>query len=246
MKRNLKAQISIFIIIGLIIIIIIGLALFNMGLISKLWKKSFKNIGDVDLSLKSSVQECLKMTGEEALKLVAIQGRVYPENFFAYQNNKVYYASEGIITIEEMQDEISTYINDNIKLCTQRIFDDFRKSGVEVNENNPTAKTVIAPEDVSVSLNYPIEFVLVITNQKNSVSEFVQRFDVRLGKLHEISSTIVKASENNQGLINMTYLNNLDVQTTVIPYEDGTTIFFLEDTKSRIRQFNYAYSFAVK
>ncbi len=44
----------------------------------------------------------------------------------------------------------------------------------------------------------------------------------------------------------MTYLGSLDIQTTVIPYEDGTIIFILEDDKSRIRQFNYAYSFALK
>lgn len=246
MKKGKKAQITIFIIIGLILLIIIGLALFNMGLISKLWKKSFSSIEDTDFSLKSSVQECLKMTGEEALKLIAIQGRVYPKSFFTYQNNKVYYASEGVIGIEELQNEISTYINDNIKFCTQKIFDDFRKRGVEINENEPNAKTTISSDSTIISLNYPIEFVLLRTNQKNVVSEFAQIFEIRLGKLHEISKDIVNAWLNHPEFINMTYLNSLDMHTTIIPYEDGTTIFFLEDTNSRIRQFNYAYSFALK
>lgn len=246
MKKGKKAQITIFIIIGLILLIIIGLALFNMGLITKLWKKNFRDIGDVDLSLKSSVQECLKMTGEEALKLIAIQGRVYPKNYFTYRNNKVYYASEGIIAIEEMQDEISTYINDNIKSCTQKIFNDFGERGIEVNEKEPNAKTTISSDSTIISLDYQIEFVLLRTNQKNVVSEFAQIFEIRLGKLHEISKYIVNAWLKHPELINMTYLNSLDVDTTIIPYEDGATIFFLEDIKSRIRQFNYAYSFAIK
>lgn len=245
MKIKEKGQVTIFMIIVLFILIVVGLVLYNSGLGSKLWKKSISTIEEADFSLKSSVQECLKITGEEALKLIAIQGRIYPESFFTYQNNKVYYANKESITIEQMQNEISRYIDENIKICTQKIFEDFKKSGVEVIDKEPDAKTILALESVDINLNYPIEFTLVRTNQKSSISEFVQRFEIRLGKLHEISASIAKMMEKH-GLINMTYLNSLDIDTTVIPYEDGTTLFVLEDNKSRIKQFNYAYSFALK
>jgi len=240
-----KAQVTLFIVFVIAVLsIVLIFVLGSNGVISILKYETFKTLTDAEKEVKNAVQECLKMQGEEALKLIALQGRIYTQDFFTYKNIHVYYANNPI-TKQQLEEEMEIYINQNFESCTSQVFGEFKKRGLELNLNNFKSNVIIAKENVQLNLNYPLEIKLKDSDEKASFSEFIEKIVVNLEKLHDISTRISNQHKQNNGLINMTYLDSLDVETIIIPYKDAT-LFILEDSKSQIKNLNYAYSFALK
>src|SRR3989338_6343767 len=106
-----KSQVTLFIVIIVAIILVLLFFLVSTGLITGFSEK-FKTINDAEQEVKHAMQECLKMEAEEALKLIALQGRVYPQDFFTYKNINVYYANNPV-TKQQLENEIGSYISQN-------------------------------------------------------------------------------------------------------------------------------------
>ncbi len=233
-----KGQVTLFLALGIIMLLMLGFAIFTKNI------KFVENIDNPVTFIESSVKSCLKISGERALKIIGLQGRIYTDDYFEYSSNKAYYAYKDenrLITIEELEKEISKYIKEDVEQCINNLVEEAR--GLEASFGTPEVKTLIADKNIMVTLDYPIN--IFFDDQTYAVSEFSQDFKVRLKKMHEVSANVVSLYEERQ-TINMTYLNSLDLLTTIIPYEDKTIVFFLEDKNSNIENQLGAYSFAVR
>jgi hypothetical protein len=239
-----KAQITIFIIIGIVLAFIVGFLFLVAEMAAR---QNFRDINYVEASLRAAVQQCLKSAGEDALMKIGLQGTLSPEDFFQYSSIRVYYAYNGkksVVSLEQLQNSIATYVSRKTQECVSPILENFRKRGVKIKEKAPETEAIIAQRDVRVKLSYNLE--IEVAQQLKTISGFSENFNVRLKKLRAISEKIADDEAAHPGLVNMTYLDSLDVLATIIPYDDGTKLFILEDKNSALRHLNYVYTFAIK
>ena len=149
-----KGQVTIFIIIGIVILIgIILIVVFNNNESSKI---SF------DTSIKSLIDLCVEEVSEESVYFIGLQGGYYNNQVFSesYSSFKVpyywYEESAKVPEISVVEEEFSNYINDNVKLCVDLKLDSFGKSGYDVKTGDIETGVKISDTKLEVNINYPI------------------------------------------------------------------------------------------
>src|SRR3989344_178353 len=155
-----KGQVTIYIILGIVILAIIGLTLLarNIGIgISP--EEFLKNSMD---DVQNELINCVGTAGGEAILTIGLQGGIlYPNKYRMYKNYNVNYLCTNIpndprcinrmLLPEEMEKEISRYVRDNIDNCF--VLDTKRFS---VEKGKKEVKVTIAKNNVLINLDYPI------------------------------------------------------------------------------------------
>ena len=175
---------------------------------------------------------------EVAYMQVVDDGIKTPSINVAYYFNNV----NKVPTLEKIQNELSSYVNNNLNSCLKD-FADFKKQGWDVEKGTMDAKTQINKEDVTFEVDFPIK----VSNKENAINfeKFVSKLNVRLKYIYELASKIVDFSSNHKRHVDMTSLNDYDVDVTVIDYE-GSLIYNIRDFNSLLMGQPYVFRFAVK
>lgn len=214
MNREKKAQISLFIILGLILLLSAG---------TYLYMNSSKNQGQGFINEKRSVIEnyvttCISRTSEEALLLLGNQGGYVhipqeisnnPSSFIALDSARLsiipYWYYQGKIrvpNINYMQEDISKYVEENLPGCIDH-FAALSKQYKFTELGNATVKTRIADEAVIIDVNFPFEAFDYKTETK-SFDKFTISFDVKLKKMTELAKEILDYENENAFFENIT------------------------------------------
>jgi len=255
MNMGKRGQITVFIILGIVIIaVILFLFLFFRKGPSELQAEQ-EELAIKDLEARNVylfIKDCLKKTSEEALFHFGYDGgrTGFFTQFYDYGIYSVpYYYYEGISYIPE-EDEISDgilgrYVDDNLMICIDN-FNSFQ--GMRIEYNTPSTVAKIAPEKVMFNLNFPVD---VYKGQDiiRLGPDFKAETNVRLGDILSICRTIIENQLTNELFIHWDYITEKTKQgfeITAYTENDNTIIYRIIDEKNQLFEENYLFQFANK
>jgi hypothetical protein len=241
--NNRKAQITLFIIFAILIVTLIGV-LFA-------YRMNILNIGGVNpeiAPINSFVIDCIKQSGEEAIYNIGQTGGYFEETNLSTDNNIAYYLygeNNLMPSKEKIQDELSDYMNNMLFFCTKNFIDfpDFN-----VKQGEIKTKTTIEDNQVVFNVNYPLS----IEKENNTylINDFKDtEIPVRLGIIYGINELIMEDQMKNKKDICASCLNEWanekDLYIDMYDYE-GSLVFVVTDTNSKINEKEFAFYFANK
>lgn len=242
MKKEVRGQITIFIIIAVLIISVVALFFMFKGEIGK--KES---VAPESASIKNFVQECLDETSKSVVfDIVERGGYEDPSKVsstivfnipYYIKNNKNLMPSK-----EKIQEEISKYILKQMDLC----IDDFALfPEYEITKGEIIVEIKIEPERVLVNAEYPLTIIKGET--KSKIKEFDSEVPVRLGIVYEAVAGFIIQSISYEGvcincLLDVSSKNNLKSEFS--NYDNNTIIFTINDPQSKLNNKELVYVFA--
>lgn len=227
-----RAQVSIFIIVGILILLIVGgLTYFSQEKKEtplKITKQAIKQVTDAG-SLQLFITECLKATalngiesnfmtgGYNQLPLLSATQKQLPVPYFWYNGLDV------SPTKVEYEHQLAAYIEENIPLCLDfTVFKDVTIS----EKSKPTVLAEIKDELITLSLNY--ELLLLTGATEEELRAFKADLEISIAKaiiLVDMLITQQAQSPNTvqfTSLLNTAYENNFQVS----PIFDKDTVFY--------------------
>lgn len=202
-----RGQITVFILIGITLLIIFGIVFYTKGNVSKketetAAKKINADAFDI-IPVRKYVESCLKKASDDGLWLLGAQGGYVelPEGLSStfYEDNLVPYYLSGTTptypSIDNMESGLSKYVIVEFQKCLDlSTFDyiGFNITGPEVDTTTGYAKielvginVSINKDDVVVSVEYP----LTISKKDSEIKakDFRVVLPVRLGRLYNVS-----------------------------------------------------------
>lgn len=197
MFNEKKGQVTVFIILGVIFVIIVGLVLYVYG--DKLRLKPKYNFESNQIEpLKNLVDDCIKKEGGDAIKSLSEHGgRISPKSGYWYMGKKISYLCyteetkpcENKVPFlkKEMEMQINSYLPDKLKKCIN--LDAIRKDGYDVQEGGMNVSTEINDNNVMINVGYPI----VINKGSSRVAQdrFSIDFKSSLGRFADVAADIV-------------------------------------------------------
>ncbi len=237
-----KGQITIFIILGILLVAGAGFFLFNKNSEVDSGKKIITN------PVETHIQQCIEITAKSALITVGLNGGIKdPSEYILFFGGKTpyYYGTENssMPTLDDLQNFLSEYMTSNLKNCVNiSLFPDQQITEGEIN-----TKTIISDKTVKFNINYPIKF----TNDKSTkeISEFSTTIDSRLKILHNVSLEYIKEQKKEPRymcmtcLVQLAYKNKLKINTMTI---GNTVAYNLYDNTTKLDRSEYNYYFAIK
>jgi hypothetical protein len=208
-----KAQITTFIIIGVILLIAVALFFFIRGeLLKDIEPERVVPIEFMDIN--DYVEDCLKITSRDAIYLLGLQGGyIYLPDAIARQRDahvefvknsdlKVplwyYFGSYRYPLISDMERDINRYIIENMPLCINN-FESFENKYV-VDDYEIQPSTVISETDVLINLKYPLIVKNIANNQIADIDTFTSRHDVKLKRAYDLANEILFTNQHDQFL----------------------------------------------
>lgn len=238
-----RGQITVFIIVGIVILVILALFLFIRG------EKEIEMPEEIDTtSVKNFVSSCLAITGKEAAVYTGKLGGYYvvPEPYVVYENSLVpVYCDEGVNKTpakERIEQEISAYVDNNLIACIND-FSNF--PGMKIEAGDISTKTTITQNGLLFELTYPL-----LINEKQSLDLFTKEVPIELGKIYSVVNEQIKdqvsAPESVcvECMVDYGLQNNLEFD--LIDYGGNNIIIILKDMETEINGEPYKFIYAVK
>ena len=247
-SRVKKAQVTIFIIIAIIIVVFLILFFsaksglfkeFNAGIITEI--KPIHNF----------IDNCVEQTGNNAIYHIGQTGGYFLTNTGTFNEVGIaYYFNKNkklIISKEEIENQLSLYIDDMLFFCT-RNFIDFRDFDVRQGEIETKAK--IVKDKVIFKVVYP----LTISKGKNTyfIKNFEKEIPSRLDTVYKVASGIIEEQMLNFNGICVNCISKLAFENGVFVsmnddiYDENTIIFTIIDEENKINEEDYSFYFANK
>ena len=250
-----KGQVTVFIIIGIVIVLIAGGAYLARDYILKTeferGQAEAAAVPEKAESVKEYIDSCVKEVSEEAVRIIGERGG-YIEvpldelvitdadpfsnslEIFRGSGIKVpywyYTKANGVEKLqipskEFMQNEIENYIDENLKGCINN-FKTFKEKGYELNSEDVLSVVNIENNKVLIVVNWPIE--LSIDDFKFNFEKFYSSVDAELGKLYNLAKDIIE-KENEEYFLEEKTLDMFVVYDEIpysgIDYECGPRIW---------------------
>lgn len=230
-KQTKKSQITIFIIIGISLLIIVGAAIFIKQQGS--WIKPQPPEKDqVPTPIKEYVEKCIEATTREAVDIITLQGGYiyFPERI--YNNVEAYMkltpdgelrlplwyfrGMDNSPTLTKMQSDLSAYIKENIGNCLENM-SVFKDEYDIIEKGNLDLDVVVSDNDINIKLIYPLTFTLKQIGKTMEVDTFTKKVNLPLKKVYELSQNIF-AQENKDKFFEKFTINLIAANEDLTPY----------------------------
>ncbi|MBL7058854.1 hypothetical protein ISS08_00160 [Candidatus Pacearchaeota archaeon] len=220
---NKKGQITIFVVVAIILIAVISLFY--------LFKDNLRSSGSGEYDyIYSFVEECIKDVGKSATYYVSERGGYFiPSELSAEEIPYYYYSGQSYLpSKEQIEDEISKYVNEMLFFCTQN-FVDF--SEINISQGKINSKTHVHEEEIIFEVEYPI------TIQKGENTVIIKDFEnipifMKLGSIYDLSSEIIEQQKGNNETCLTCPLNfaiEHDLYVDISLYNNDTILYLIED-----------------
>lgn len=251
-----KGQLTIFIIIGLILLMSISLVIY---LTTREVVKPVEEEVIVPEDVRpvyEFVQSCANDIAREGLGLLGLQGGFInlpgiidrtPSAYIPIDSANYfkvplwYYEGEDRTpSLGYMEREIARYVNERIKECTGE-FEPFQERFAVREEGNVTTRTIITDDQVILRISWPL--ALATPERTTRVQDYVVRMPVRLKHMWEIANATM-AAENQHAFFENVTIDLMAADSDNIPM-DGFTIecgvkrWRLQDIEQRLQQLLY-------
>jgi len=249
-----RGQITIFIIVGIIVLaIFLGMIFINQLLIKeKIIVEEEVVLEPIKIApVKLFIEECLEQTSRDAILIVSSQGGYYqtPEPFysFAYLNIPYYFdlGYKNIPSKNLIEQQISQYTNEFIHLCLRNLPEMFKE--YQLSYGILGVETSIGEESVIVNLNMPT--TIFIGNKITTISNFQVNIRSELNQALGLTESIIEKQEENPNYVRMSYLSKLSLENDLfieLVHEDNTVFYKLRFPDSKFNDDWYVFIFAIK
>jgi len=250
--QDKKSQITIFIIMGLVIICFVGLYFYISVHIEK--GESWPIIEDpaIEQPVKLFVESCLKKTAQQGIYFIGMQGGYYAVPDFSEKFSIIsvpYYFYHGNLSYPSkhiIESELSDYVADNIESCIND-FSIFQDGGYEVYYENITVNTSIN-KNVIMMINYPIK--LIKSKSVIEINEFIINIDFNLLDKYQVVESLI--AEQNKAIDSiplssisyLAYLNNFSY--AIVNIDANSILYRLIFNISSPFDKQFIYNFMVK
>ncbi len=206
-KSARRGQITIFIIIGIILLFAVGFVIYIATIYPGL-----NFVTPKETPLGTYIGACLASVTKDAIVQLGTQGGYIQIPKQVSINDRAYYSfAPGVDPkiplwyyrgnptypyIDTMQDQISQYVLGNIDSCLGN-FTSFRDQFNLQLKGNATVNTTITNSNVITILNYPLQVTDKQTGSITDVTSVSRTLDVKLGEMWNMAIDILK-SENEQ------------------------------------------------
>jgi hypothetical protein len=250
---NKKGQLTIFIIIGIVLLAIAGVAYYYMTQIKKTEVSSETSELSSDiLPVKAYIDSCIKSVGKDAIFWIGQQGGYYipPEKSIVNYYLKIpyyYYLGDSVMpTMDRVERELAAYVNNMLPNCTNNL-EEIESLGFNVEQGTVSTKARISPNMVTFDVNLPV--VIKETNKKSSVSDFkVVIGDIRLYTIYDVARNLTIGQLNDPTSICLSCVANIGTDTglniEMERWDTSTVLFIITDNQSKLDSTPYTYKYA--
>jgi len=225
----MRAQISVFIVIGLVILVIAGISFavvdyVNSGLDNELLAQ-YRVQSDIE-PVKKYIESCLEQVSIEPIDQIGENGgSLEPGKFRWYFGNKFNYLCHGDrcehnpLFRQEMEAELEYVIRDRLIECMDLSI--FERQDFTVRTGVMDLNATIGRKDVSIKLYYPVQLMRADLDLK--ISDYNVRIKKPLGLLYDKSIEIINSEIQNSYFDQVEYIVNNDKEVIVEkhrPYPD--------------------------
>src|SRR3989338_2719686 len=254
-----RGQITVFIILGLIVLLTIALLIYFQGeqITTKFdpaVKKQFAIEHDTK-PLQEYIGSCLKQVSIPIIKdLAGHGGTLNPLLFRYHEQEKINYlcldrnthCESTFLTREEIEKELAEEINKKLGSCIDLQL--FKNQGFFVNTSEKELRVDIADQETAITLFYPI----TLTKQDTElyVNTFSEKVDLPLGRLFSAANHIIN-TEVTEGRFSLAYMtDHADIVIEKLkPYPDivykleskGLTFVFAMQGRDTVSEVGFAY-----
>lgn len=227
---NNKAQVTIFIIIA-IIIIVLGVVLYLF------FPQIQTTFNLVEKNPPGFIESCMEDEIKETIETLSLQGgSINPENYFLYNDEKVEYLCYTneyyvvcVVQQPMLKQHIENEIKNNIKSkaddCFETLKNNFESQGYAVNLKEGKTSVELLPQRVVVSFEKDLTLTKGDAERYDKIDVVI---DNNLYELVSISNSILNMETrygDSETTIYMNYYHDLKVEKK--KQSDGTTIYIL-------------------
>ena len=254
---NKRGQVTIFVIIGIALIILILLIIFLRNKVY-IGTASTENLEAQFPQIQQHIEECLIEVAEPRIRQMARQGgfiNVVEATFRDYNNFPVHYLCFNIqdqpncrsrfLTLQQMEEELSQFIKDDLERECLNV-QAFDKLGFTLNEGSLEIDASIGQDTVVIEATKPITLSKGEASAEESI--FTSTVDLPLGRLYEASRDIVDAEAllgNFDTLLYSVIKTQLTGKPYIIqklqPYPDKIYIMKIKDIPSKEDPFIFQF-----
>ncbi|MDP4012589.1 MAG: hypothetical protein Q8R00_03210 [Candidatus Nanoarchaeia archaeon] len=223
-----KGQVTVFVIIGIVIVAAVVTAYFFSSQVLKSgWEREREKAASVPSQaqlIKTHVESCVKEVAEQGARLLGAQSGYIdipedltvrnPLNPFSnsvelgggaevpywYYENSAGIQREQVPSISQMQIELESYLDNNLNKCFN--YEQFGEQGYSVQAGRPISSVEIDDDQVLVSVDYPVD--LDLRDFEFKFEKFYEKVDIPLGRLYEIALDILETENREMFLENKT------------------------------------------
>lgn len=249
---NKKAQITFFIVVGLIIILGASILIYIVSQKEEVKLEEIAYPAEVEPVI-NFITDCVRQSGAEALELLGSQGGyIEIPQAIAIDSTKYlsldkfnlrkipYWFSEGktiMPSVNYMENQVESFVRKDVEKCLgnfKALEEQFKVSVLDKMQ----VKTTIAEKDILIELSYPLRITAANELREYLVEKFAVKFSVKLRQMHDLASHILFA-ENKYSYLENTTLS-LMIAHPDIPM-NGLTVdcrpqqWYLKDIKEDIQ-----------
>lgn len=247
-----KGQISLFIILGIIILAIVIFFFYQRGQTQETIKPETAITPALDVSpVQMFVQQCLERTIEEELITLGSQGGYLSLPFNSvYIKEKNYSTTYSFYNYTKMiisPEQMSAQLEEEIKLLMQDCVGNFSMfSGYSITGDLKSVNVSYFDDRTVFEIFYPLK--IAKDSKISELNKFVVNSPVRLSYYVKIMHDIVdRAIYLRPVWIDGGYLASLDLNASAMSYSNDTIVYVLKDEKNKYKDLNfYLFVFAVK
>lgn len=262
---NKQAQVTVFIIMGIVILFTVSIVLFIKSETSKIWTEKFLLPEEV-MPVREYVQNCLEDVSREGINNIGARGGYatyddIPEevkrnprarlNLFPEAGAVIplwyYREKEYKPTLYEMQHMLADHIEENIDSCIgdfEAFSDKFEierlsKPVIRRAEEGKVLK-YLARNDVIIDMIYRFKITSKADDEETKMSLFNAKIPIRLKKVFELAEQIYNA-ENEQLFLEEQLINLMSLNEDLIPIthvkfgECSPLVRTIKDLKSKVK-----------
>lgn len=186
-----KGQITIFLIIGVIILISVGLIIYMKDKITTDITKDELEFSTAAQPVAPYVEQCIRKSLQEAVIVIGEQGGYYelPElsTTEAYKNAPYYRYGNDTYLPSGIEEGIKLFVEDNIRFCTKGFTE---LPGLTVLYDAPQAEIILGENMVTATVDYPLR-IEEATGEITKISRFQSSTPTKIFKMFEMAKAIV-------------------------------------------------------
>jgi len=246
-----KGQVTIFIILAIVFVTIIGLILFiNSGAEKEGRGRDYfeqQGIRPSLANIQDFIVECHEEISRTGLDYIGLRGGYYEVPDYYFDMGWVfipYYYYEGLILmpeIKEIESEISNYVDDNINNCFEKI--NFKNFDLEYGDSETRTRIDKKKVVINTKLSVKVEHEGEITDFR--LSEYELSIESYLNEIYEVADFITESHKKNPELMCINCIIELakerDIYVDFISISDDSTLVMLLENKTTEKPYIFQF-----
>ncbi len=226
-----RSQITAFIIVGLVIVLLFGLLMYIQSAREEYHiKESIFDTSEIEYYIQLSIDQA----AEDSLLFTGLMGGNYDLNrTYDTETYFVNYLYDGQVSylpsLDRIEEDMEAFVDYVLPFYINLAV--FEEKGYDIKLGNVSTDVVITQNAVDFIVDYPIS--VEMGDRKKTLEKFKTTFDVRLGYIYHVAENIVNQQFEDPGWIDVTYLDGLKAMQSDLSYlSEDTVLFALQDKLS--------------